>query len=36
MLIMRFEADDEVTLKEIQEQFRAVLLKTDPTVELPF
>ena len=36
MLIMRFEADDEATLKEIQEQFRAVLLEVDSTIELPF
>lgn len=36
MLIMRFEANDEATLKNIQEQFRAVLLKTDPEIELPF
>jgi len=36
MLIMRFEADDEAMLKDIQEQFRAVLLKTDPAVQLPF
>lgn len=36
MLIMRFEANDETTLKEIQDAFRAVLLKTDPGVELPF
>ena len=36
MLIMRFEADDEATLKDIQEQFRAVLLKVDAGVQLPF
>jgi len=36
MLIMRFEANDEAALKDIQEQFRAVLLKTDPEIELPF
>ena len=36
MLIMRFEANDEAMLKDIQEQFRAVLLKTDPEIELPF
>ncbi len=36
MVIMRFEANDEATLKEIQEQFRAVILKTDPGVSLPF
>jgi len=36
MLIMRFEADDEVTLKNIQEQFRSVLLRVDAGVQLPF
>jgi len=36
MLIMRFEANDEAMLKDIQEQFRAVLLKTDPEIKLPF
>ncbi|MEE9446738.1 MAG: phosphomannomutase/phosphoglucomutase [Arenicellales bacterium] len=36
MLIMRFEANDEATLKDIQEQFRAVLVKVDAEVELPF
>lgn len=36
MLIMRFEANDEAMLKDIQEQFRAVLLKTDPEIDLPF
>lgn len=36
MLIMRFEANDEAMLKDIQEQFRAVLLQTDPEIELPF
>ncbi len=36
MLIMRFEANDAETLADIQEQFRAVLLKTDPDVVLPF
>lgn len=36
MLIMRFEANDEATLIDIQEQFRAVLLKTDPEIKLPF
>lgn len=36
MLIMRFEADDEATLDDIQAQFRSVLLKTDPAINLPF
>ncbi len=36
MLIMRFEADDEAILKDIQEQFRTVLLKVDPELVLPF
>ena len=36
MVIMRFEGNDEASLKDIQEQFRAVILKTDPGVSLPF
>ena len=36
MLIMRFEANDAAALKDIQEQFRAVLLKVDPQIALPF
>ena len=36
MLIMRFEADDEETLAQIKEQFRAVLLEVDAALELPF
>jgi phosphomannomutase/phosphoglucomutase len=36
MLIMRFEADDEETLTQIKEQFRAVLLEVDAAVKLPF
>jgi len=36
MLIMRFEADDEATLTDIQDQFRAVLLEVDSAIELPF
>lgn len=36
MLIMRFEADTQTLLEDIQAQFRAVLLKTDPEITLPF
>lgn len=36
MVIMRFEANDEATMKAIQEQFREVILKTAPDLDLPF
>jgi len=35
-IIFRFEADTKVSLKEIQNQFREVLLKLDNTLKLPF
>lgn len=35
-LVMRFEADDENALLEIQEKFRQLLLAVDKTFELPF
>jgi phosphomannomutase/phosphoglucomutase len=35
-LVMRFEADDELALHSIQEEFRRVLLQTDPGLKLPF
>lgn len=35
-LILRFEADNEIALKRIQEQFRAQLLAVDAQLELPF
>jgi len=35
-LVLRFEADDELALHTIQEEFRRVLLQTDPSLSLPF
>jgi phosphomannomutase/phosphoglucomutase len=35
-LVLRFEANDENTLKEIQETFRKQLLAVDSTLDLPF
>lgn len=35
-LVLRFEADDEVTLKQIQARFREQILRTDPTLALTF
>jgi phosphomannomutase/phosphoglucomutase len=35
-LILRFEAEDENHLKEIQDKFRKELLKLDSSLELPF
>jgi phosphomannomutase/phosphoglucomutase len=36
VIVLRFEADNEVALKRIQEQFRAVLLAASPDLTLPF
>ncbi len=36
MLIMRFEANNNAALASIQDQFRTILLKSDPRLELPF
>ena len=36
VIVLRFEADDESGLKRIQEDFRKVLLKANPTLQLPF
>ncbi|HSH72542.1 MAG TPA: phosphomannomutase/phosphoglucomutase [Methylophilaceae bacterium] len=36
VIVLRFEADNEVALKRIQEAFRKVILGTAPHVELPF
>ncbi len=36
MVIMRFEADDEVALASIQDQFRTLLNQTAPGMTLPF
>ena len=35
-LILRFEANTDAALKRIQNDFRAVMHKTDPAVKLPF
>jgi len=35
-LILRFEADDEIAMREIQDQFRALLLNIDKSLTLPF
>ncbi len=35
-LVLRFEGDDEVALKCVQEKFRTVLLEQDPGLDLPF
>ncbi len=36
VIVLRFEADNEVALKRIQEEFRAVLLAAAPDLALPF
>jgi phosphomannomutase / phosphoglucomutase len=35
-LVLRFEADEAAALEEIKAQFKAGLLKLEPTLELPF
>jgi phosphomannomutase/phosphoglucomutase len=35
-LVVRFEADDELALHRIQEEFRRVMLQADPNLLLPF
>ncbi|HHO67484.1 MAG TPA: phosphomannomutase/phosphoglucomutase [Gammaproteobacteria bacterium] len=35
-LVLRFEADDELALHRIQEEFRRVMLQADPDLALPF
>ena len=35
-LVLRFEADDELALMRIQEEFRRVMLQVDPSLSLPF
>ncbi len=35
-IVMRFEADTEVALKRIQEDFRRILTRTAPHLQLPF
>ncbi len=36
VIVLRFEADNEVALKRIQDDFRHVLLKANPEMQLPF
>jgi phosphomannomutase/phosphoglucomutase len=36
VIVLRFEADDEAGLKRIQDDFRKVLLKANPALQLPF
>jgi phosphomannomutase/phosphoglucomutase len=35
-LVLRFEADDELALSTIQDEFRRVMLQADPSLSLPF
>ncbi len=35
-LVLRFEADDEIALSTIQDEFRRVMLQVDPNLSLPF
>ncbi len=35
-LVLRFEADDELALSSIQDEFRRVMLQVDPNLSLPF
>jgi len=35
-LVLRFEADDELALSTIQDEFRRVMLQVDPGLSLPF
>jgi phosphomannomutase/phosphoglucomutase len=36
VLVLRFEADNEIALRRIMEEFRRVMLQVDPGLELPF
>jgi phosphomannomutase/phosphoglucomutase len=36
VIVLRFEADDAAGLARIQEDFRRVLLKANPALQLPF
>jgi len=33
--VLRFEADDELALSSIQDEFRRVMLQVDPNLSLP-
>ena len=35
-LVLRFEADDELAMHRLQEEFRRVMLQADPNLSLPF
>jgi phosphomannomutase/phosphoglucomutase len=35
-LVLRFEADDELAMSRIQDEFHRVMLQADPTLSLPF
>ena len=35
-LVIRFEADSQSDLEQIQSSFRTAMLKVDPSIELPF
>jgi phosphomannomutase/phosphoglucomutase len=35
-LVLRFEADDELAMSRIQDEFRRVMLQADPNLSLPF
>ena len=35
-LVLRFEADDELAISAIQDEFRRVMLQVDPNLSLPF
>jgi phosphomannomutase/phosphoglucomutase len=35
-LVLRFEADDELAMSRIQEEFRRAMLQVDPDLSLPF
>jgi phosphomannomutase/phosphoglucomutase len=35
-LVLRFEADDELALSTIQDEFRRVMLQVNPSLSLPF
>ena len=36
VIVLRFEADNESALKQIQNDFRSVLLNANPDLQLPF
>jgi phosphomannomutase/phosphoglucomutase len=36
VIVLRFEADSEIALQRIQNDFRRIFLQTAPHLELPF